>query len=82
MSRPLHELASTPDITTEEYMKQAEEFLRVSALEDGETDPNELVEALEICDRFDILEAIKDHPVYGVRATQEIQTRKWLERDS
>ena len=69
----LFELAEDSSLTAEEYMAQAEEFLRVSALEDGETDPNDLVDALECHLRYDILESIKDHPVYGERA--KIDTR-------
>jgi hypothetical protein len=80
MIRSLYELADD-EITAEEYMIQAEEFLKQSALEDGETDPSELVNALEVCDRYDILETIKDHPVYGEEATLQLKYKKQRDID-
>jgi hypothetical protein len=75
----LFELAEDSSLTAEEYMAQAEEFLRVSALEDGETDPNDLVDALECHLRYDILESIKDHPVYGERAKEKLVFKKFMD---
>lgn len=78
-TKELYDMASVPNVSAKDFMAQAEEFMRVSALEDGETDPNELVNALWMADRYDILETIKEHPVYGERATQEITIKNMMD---
>lgn len=69
----------TPEITAEEFMQQAEEFMQQSALEDGENDPKDVVDVLRFADRYDILETIKNHPVYGKQATREIASKKLMD---
>ena len=78
-TKELYDMAAVPNVSAEDFMSQADEFMRVSALEDGETDPDELVNALWMADRYDILETIKDHPVYGKKATSELAIRKMLD---
>jgi hypothetical protein len=76
----LYEKAKTPNISTKEFMSFAEEFMKLSAYEDGETEPREVVTALWMADRYDILDEIKDHPVYGEDAKNEISTKNMMDK--
>lgn len=48
----------------------------VRELGDQVDDHNDVVEALVYADKWLILESLKDHPVYGKRATEEIDAHK------
>lgn len=75
MVRSLYELADD-EITAEDFMKQAESYLL-----ENPKDSEELVNALAISDRFDILETLKDHPVYGEKAKSEISMNDWMVKE-
>ena len=76
MVQSLYELADNEEITAEDYVEQAEMYLL-----ENPTDSDDLVTVLAISDRFDILETLKDHPIYGEKVKSEISMNAWMKSD-
>ena len=64
------------EITPEAFIRKAEEFLHISALEDGETNPDDIVSLACLHNRLDIVEMMKEHDQFGKKAVEELNGRR------
>lgn len=81
IEQSVHDLV-TADVTAEEFMRQVKELMDFS---DWPTDSDYgtqlIVDALQMGNRYDILETLKDDPVYGEKASSELRLRQRMKEE-
>lgn len=71
MPQSIYEIAATRGITTQDYLRRA-----------ARRKPDDVVMAAIYADRFDIVEDIKEHQIYGKLATDQLNIKRLMDESN